>query len=739
MADNSILPKSGAPLVDQTGRPTRAFYTFFNALVSNLQGQINTISKLVKNLALVIAALGGDPDSGEGIPDISGQIDAKADKSITITGLGSIQGGGDLSQNRFISLDGDVDTVPGVSFYGSPDGATKGWAAFSDNFAPSMDADDNVTLDLADLANSGTGAALVKITRDAKGRISGTSAATTTDLAEGDNLYFTDERAQDAVVVSGITDGDTDHSPSGDAVFDALALKIDSSEKAAANGVATLGADAKLDSGQLPALAITETFVVNTQAAMLALDCQQGDVAVRTDLSQSLILTAEPASTLANWQELLVPTGGVTSFNGRTGSVTPASGDYTFAQIGSKPTTLAGYGITDAEPAITAGTATQYWRGDKSWQTLNKAAVGLGNVDNTSDANKPVSTAQAAALATKEPAITAGTAAQFVRGNKTVGNTIIGGGIGTFPGNNTAGTTAVCYEVGTDIAGRGASIKSRRGAASPYTGMVLSSHNASGDLDLVFINDDSTVNFGTTLYVNEVSGRVGIGAPAANYQFEVAGPVAGVFLNRSGGAESFILLQTDSSNATGGQIRGLTTGNGLRLTSAASGQPTMLSVTPTVVDPGTDNAATLGSSSKRWSVVYAATGVINTSDAREKTAVDPLTTAELAAAAELARAIGTYQWLASIADKGAGNARHHAGLTVQRAIQIMQDHSLDPFRYGFICFDEWPETPEQRDPETDDVVQEYQPAGDRYSFRHDELLLFLARGFAARLDALESA
>jgi hypothetical protein len=35
------------------------------------------------------------------------------------------------------------------------------------------------------------------------------------------------------------------------------------------------------------------------------------------------------------------------------------------------------------EPAITAGTTSQYWRGDKSWQTLDKAAVGLGNVENT--------------------------------------------------------------------------------------------------------------------------------------------------------------------------------------------------------------------------------------------------------------------------------------------------------------------------------------------------------------------
>ncbi|GAA0260672.1 hypothetical protein [Rhodanobacter caeni] len=327
MADNSILPKASAPLVDQTGRPTRAFYTFFNALVSSLQGQINAISKLVKNLALVIAALGGDPDSGEGIPDIAGQIDAKADKSITITGLGSIQGGGDLSQDRFISLDGDVDTVPGVSFYGSPDGSTKGWAAFSGNFAPSMDADDNVTLDLADIADSGTGDALVKITRDAKGRVSGTSAATTTDLTEGSNLYFTDTRADARITL----------------------------QKAQPLGLATLDAGGKLDAGQLPALAITETFVVNTQAAMLALSAQEGDVAVRTDLSKSFILTAAPASTLANWQELLVPTAGVTSFNGRTGSVTPASGDYTPAQVG-------------AEPAIAAGTTAQYRRGDKTWR-----------------------------------------------------------------------------------------------------------------------------------------------------------------------------------------------------------------------------------------------------------------------------------------------------------------------------------------------------------------------------------
>jgi hypothetical protein len=44
----------------------------------------------------------------------------------------------------------------------------------------------------------------------------------------------------------------------------------------------------------------------------------------------------------------LFGTGGVISFNGRSGVVTPQSGDYTFSQIGSPPTTIAGYGITDA-------------------------------------------------------------------------------------------------------------------------------------------------------------------------------------------------------------------------------------------------------------------------------------------------------------------------------------------------------------------------------------------------------
>jgi hypothetical protein len=89
-----------------------------------------------------------------------------------------------------------------------------------------------------------------------------------------------------------------------------------------ANGVATLDSGGKVPQSQIPAVAITNTFVVASQAAMLALTAEEGDVAVRTDQNKTYILTATPSSTLANWQELLTPTDTVTSVDGRIGTVT---------------------------------------------------------------------------------------------------------------------------------------------------------------------------------------------------------------------------------------------------------------------------------------------------------------------------------------------------------------------------------------------------------------------------------
>lgn len=174
------------------------------------------------------------------------------------------------------------------------------------------------------------------------------------------------------------------------------------------------------------------------------------------------------------------------------------------------------------------------------------------------------------------------------------------------------------------------------------------------------------------------------------------------------------------------------------------------------VSAGADNTQTFGTAVKRWSTFYAGTGSINTSDGREKTAVLPLTAAEIAAARDLAREIGTFQFLDAVALKGPA-ARQHVGMTVQRAIEIMAGHGLDPLRYGFVCHDAWPEAHIQHAAEMREhptlveadgrplMVEvraawvEVVPAGDRYGFRADELLAFIARGFEARLSALEAA
>jgi len=57
-----------------------------------------------------------------------------------------------------------------------------------------------------------------------------------------------------------------------------------------------------------------------------------------------------------------------------------------------------GIDAINGEPLITSGTTSQYYRGDKTWQTLNSIVVGLNNVNNTSDLNKIISTATQSAL-----------------------------------------------------------------------------------------------------------------------------------------------------------------------------------------------------------------------------------------------------------------------------------------------------------------------------------------------------
>jgi hypothetical protein len=171
------------------------------------------------------------------------------------------------------------------------------------------------------------------------------------------------------------------------------------------------------------------------------------------------------------------------------------------------------------------------------------------------------------------------------------------------------------------------------------------------------------------------------------------------------------------------------------------------------IEAGTDNNQTLGGAAKRWSVVYAGTGTINTSDGREKSAKRALPAAELAAAKRIAGTIGIFQFLDAIAEKGEEGARLHVGVIAQDVWAIMADEGLiDPIaegvrpdsHYAFLCYDEWDAVAavEEVCDEEGNVVtpaQAAQPSGNRFGVRPDQLALFLIAAQEARLAALEGS
>lgn len=89
--------------------------------------------------------------------------------------------------------------------------------------------------------------------------------------------------------------------------------------------------------------------------------------------------------------------------------------------------------IGTKEPAISSGTTGQYWRGDKTWTTLDKGAVGLGNVDNTSDVSKPVSTATQTVLNLKASTVDLSSTTDSNKGAGSIGlkRTVIADAVST--------------------------------------------------------------------------------------------------------------------------------------------------------------------------------------------------------------------------------------------------------------------------------------------------------------------
>jgi hypothetical protein len=129
--------------------------------------------------------------------------------------------------------------------------------------------------------------------------------------------------------------------------------------------------------------------------------------------------------------------------------------------------------------------------------------------------------------------------------------------------------------------------------------------------------------------------------------------------------------------------------------------------------PNADNTQSLGGASNRWSVVYAGTGAINTSDEREKQDFAAITEAERQAALGIKSLIKSFKFKNAVVKKG-GGARIHFGVSAQQVAEVFKTVGLDPNNYALFCYDEWDANEEQG------IV-----AGNRYGIRYDELLAFV--------------
>ena len=163
---------------------------------------------------------------------------------------------------------------------------------------------------------------------------------------------------------------------------------------------------------------LSQTWInkfIDTSTGVNSFNERQGDVyLLSSDVTDALEYTPED---LANKQSDLTPSSikypTVDAVNTGLSSKQDSLG-YTPENVLNKQNNLTSsttnYPTVDAvnaglltkEPAITSGTSSEYWRGDKTFQTLDKNAIGLNNVDNTNDADKPISTLQATAIGLKE-------------------------------------------------------------------------------------------------------------------------------------------------------------------------------------------------------------------------------------------------------------------------------------------------------------------------------------------------
>lgn len=345
----------------------------------------------------------------------------------------------------------------------------------------------------------------------------------------------------------------------------------------------------------------------------------------------------------------------------------------------------------------TGASATTFWRGDGAWATPG----GGGDVSFTGTA-PTASVNQVAVYGATGTSITTGRTYQFRA--------------------TTAGQAQIqLFENATGGATDSITIQTPNTITSSYTltlpttagtnGYVLQT-NGSGTLSWVAqpsaTGTVTTVSAGNGMSFTDITttGTVTMGTPSAITSSSTNSTTATSHTHAITGAAFLAGTQTFTGQKTftGGVISAaynFTAANesifgsagAVTISVGGSGVVTADS-SPLSFVPNSDNSTSLGVAGARWSVVYAATGTINTSDVNTKQDIVDLDDAEKRVAVRVKGLIKKFRFKNAVAEKGDA-ARIHVGVIAQEVEAAFIAEGLDASRYGLFCSDTWWEKEEQ--------------------------------------------
>ena len=233
---------------------------------------------------------------------------------------------------------------------------------------------------------------------------------------------------------------------------------------------------------------------------------------------------------------------------------------------------------------------------------------------------------------------------------------------------------------------------------------------------------DTTFNVGTNVAIGALAGSTfkfdvtGSTGNVANFQANAAGGSTAIFVRNSSttGTSAIVQLvsQTGGSSYTQNLNIDLNSSSNTLQTAFGTGDQIGVALLNSNGGSGSeagayyptfDNKTSLGLSGKRWSVVYAGTAAINTSDRNLKEEIQELSEAELRVAQACKGLVRKFKFK--------GRVRKHIGVIAQDVRDAFSAEGLDAHEYGLFCSDTF------EDEEGNTVTQ--------LGIRYEELLAFI--------------